>query len=635
MDIVQRQTTSGKADLGFCPPTFAFSAATSSTVEPDANLESWTDDAFADAGFSPNMTDADQYGPEGGEGSLWTGVADDDRGGLDGHEGAFHLDPQAAVESWRFRALGRRPRDFMARDLLLGSLWRDNRPRVFHTLSKDPVPWLEDHVRNLPGKLRAQAIQLDVLHYLHRRQLACLSQGDYPNWDLEVDGRGMLAKLAGCWPYGALMTPPSRPHENEVRRRRCCGLPWLCPWCYARAAERLYRLLQAGPLQDTQDKYLVLGWFSTYGAQASPDSAWADVWAGRCDTGGYYLQGPRKVRSMRQAVHMKLRQYARELGITGGILTHQISPWRTGDPVYRRGVPSGLPTFRHDYALLGEVTLPTDEEKQRFLDATAYNSSAQGRIELTDPDLIGGNIVLLNWSSHPADDGKTDTLRLFLAGSSLSYPVRKLEACDGRREQVNRVRGAFALQPNFMMDDVQWWSYAETTRGLPLYVPFGSWRSSIHEVKEKQKAQKKMITLPVPARQRKAASARGKALKAANVKRQQGAQDEVARLVAIARPLLQGLMANKAGKRGRPAYRSGLKHLLEANGYSVSMRQLKQVMARLRDDLPAEPSVAEPHSVRKGKAGKVIFGTGRRFGEGDVNRIKTGVCGAKKSFAYN
>ena len=58
-----------------------------------------------------------------------------------------------------------------------------------------------------------------------------------------------------------------------------------------------------------------------------------------------------------------LRQYARILGIQGGIITHQVSPWKTGYPVIRAGVPRDLPTFRHDYAMLGKVTFNSDEEQ--------------------------------------------------------------------------------------------------------------------------------------------------------------------------------------------------------------------------------------------------------------------------------
>ena len=126
--------------------------------EPAAELT--VDDAepgVPDDGFDADPTDAEdeEYGAS----------CEDDRD-LSSY---LELNPQNVVESWRILALGRRPKDFMARDLLLNSLFRDERPRLFHNLSKKPPSWLEDHVQHLPGSQRAQAIQLDALHYLHRR----------------------------------------------------------------------------------------------------------------------------------------------------------------------------------------------------------------------------------------------------------------------------------------------------------------------------------------------------------------------------------------------------------------------------------------------------------------------------------
>jgi len=61
------------------------------------------------------------------------------------------VDPRSAVEAWKIAAIGRRPQDYLARDLLLNSLWRDERPRLFHDLVKKPPAWIDDHVRHLPG----------------------------------------------------------------------------------------------------------------------------------------------------------------------------------------------------------------------------------------------------------------------------------------------------------------------------------------------------------------------------------------------------------------------------------------------------------------------------------------------------
>jgi len=162
-----------------------------------------------------------------------------------------------------------------------------------------------------------------------------------------------------------------------------------------------------------------------------------------------------------------------------------------------------------------------------------------------------------------------------LAGSSADYPVGNLEIHAGGKEGwhlSNGVRGAFALQPHFMMDKVQWWSYAEATRGLPLYVPFGTWRTAIGKAKKTRSA-----TL---ANRRKAYN-QVRGLGIANANRRQTAKADLESLVEVARPLLKRALAECSGKRGRPAHRARLKDLLAQEGYSVSDHQLKKLMSML------------------------------------------------------
>jgi hypothetical protein len=505
------------------------------------------------------------------------GAGDDDLPALLPDEPPPDLDPRGAVEAWKLAALGHRPRDYLARDLLLGSLWRDERPSVFHELAKKPPAWIEDHVRHLPGSQERQAAQLTALHYLHRRQLARLWLGDVSSdviGDEEV--RPLLGRLWGCWPYGAKMLPPAQSAPQAC----WCRLAWLCPWCYARRAVGLEGLLREGPLRRPQGKHLLLARLATFGEQASPDPDWDERWCGRT---GYHLQGPRKVRAMRSAVASRLRRLARRLGVSGGVITHQIGPWRTGD--YRRGVGPGLASFQHDFALLGEVTFRAPDEAERFRDETAYRTRPYGYLRITHPDLAecyqSPGIL---WSFHPGDDPDVDALRLFLAGSSADYPVGRLEWHAGGmtegRPARNGVRGALALQPHFMMDEVQWWSYAEATRGLPLYIPFGTWRTGIGKEKCNQAERRRaLVMLPSPAR--RAAGRRRQTLKSANARRKREAREELDRLLEVARPLLKQAVAEQPAGRGRPAHRARLKELLEQQGCTVSEHRLKQLVREL------------------------------------------------------
>jgi hypothetical protein len=131
-----------------------------------------------------------------------------------------------------------------------------------------------------------------------------------------------------------------------------------------------------------------------------------------------------------------------------------------------------------------------------------------------------------------------------------------------------------------MMDEVQWWSYAEATRGLPLYVPFGTWRTAISEMKSKWREHRQRALL-LPSPQRKSASRRRKGLKTANDQRRQQAREALAKLVEIARPLLRQAMAEVSSRRGRPAHRARLKELLKEQGCTVSEHHLKQLVKEL------------------------------------------------------
>ncbi len=287
---------------------------------------------------------------------------------------------------------------------------------------------------------------------------------------------------------------------------------------------------------------------------------------------------------MRKAVTTMLRRYVRILNITGGIITHQISPWKTGYPFGRLGVSSDLASFCHEFTMVGEVTFASDDELVCFQELTEFEGTC-GHISLVDPDLRGGYHLALDWSLHPADDSQIDALRLFLYGSSGSYPMHRLELVAGRREIDNGVRGAFALQPTFMMDEVQWWSYVEGTRDLPIYVPFGTWRTAIHEAKEARKARRKALSQP-PSSVTIRAATRVRGLKAANDQRRKRSEATLDELAKVALPLFAGLTAERSSKRGRPSYRAQLKIMLKEKGYYLSAYQMKKVMARLRDKNP-------------------------------------------------
>ena len=123
------------------------------------------------------------------------------------------VDPDSALDAvldWKFVALGRRPEDYMGRDLLLATLVRDGRKGLFHRLTGEPESWVVERAAHLPGKKQPAAVQLTALDYLHRRQLGRLwagleearQPGDFGHLQPGVD-HGLLLSLNACRPFGA------------------------------------------------------------------------------------------------------------------------------------------------------------------------------------------------------------------------------------------------------------------------------------------------------------------------------------------------------------------------------------------------------------------------------------------------
>jgi hypothetical protein len=295
------------------------------------------------------------------------------------------------------------------------------------------------------------------------------------------------------------------------------------------------------------------------------------------------------MRRLRRVTFAKLRRFAVDLGIAGGIVAHQISPDRTTS--WRRGIPSGLASFRHDYTMLGEVSFRSESELKALRERIDFDSYPHAVIYVNNPNLAPAySQIRLFWSFHPADDPSVDALRLFLAGSSTDYPLQNLEMYAGGMTSGclmrSGVRGALAVEPHFMMDQIQWWSYAEAMRGLPLYVPFGSWRTSIGQAK-KDEVSLTSHALSLPSPQRRVAWHRNRALKSANAQRKQKSLAELANMLEVARPLVQKLGIAPTGKKGRPAKRARLRELLDRAGYAVSDHHLKKLMTALRS--PSKP----------------------------------------------
>jgi hypothetical protein len=68
---------------------------------------------------------------------------------LDPSPEAIHARCVNAIEAWPIQAIGTRPADWLAHDLLLRGLLGDARLGAFHALLKAPEPWMLDRVARL------------------------------------------------------------------------------------------------------------------------------------------------------------------------------------------------------------------------------------------------------------------------------------------------------------------------------------------------------------------------------------------------------------------------------------------------------------------------------------------------------
>lgn len=468
-------------------------------------------------------------------------------------------DVMRQVEGWHILALGRRPRDFMARDLIVGSLLRDERPAGLHqrlrAYARKRPDWLEDAVGHLPGPAQKQAVQLLTVQFFHQRALAKLREYEDP-------GDDVMDRLQRCWPVGALVEWRGAGTRTPAD---VCRLPRACPWCFARLAQDVYDRAAAA-LARTADPstYLVQLNLSMGMVMVPHDPAWEQAEAAR-EVGlahardPWYMRGglvnfERKL-SREQVLFARkhygrgaIRGWARALNVTGGVLIHTVGP--LVEPDGRRG-------FGHDLILLGAVRLPDDQAMAAFRKAAYLDRKAPPQVPGPDGERNAAHVLAM-----PATDPMA--LRLLLFGSSVGYqweglPIMHLmfDVSGERYWLRNGIPGAMYLQPNFMFDPLQWYSHLDATRNLPIVVPFGDWRAA-------------------------APSPRLAALAGANLARQTNAKRRRAGLLRAARDVLDSLPQGGGGQKGRPATRRALVQALEAKGFTVSRRDIDCLVQALR-----------------------------------------------------
>lgn len=515
------------------------------------------------------------------------------------------LDAEQAVRAWRITAVGHRPQDYMARDLLHQSLFRDMRPRGFHTYAKDPPGWIHDLTNHLPPEDRRTAHLHLLLHYHHRRWLEnllhapdqedfCPDEPDQPYGEPEPGpgyydpvwvaaaieaGRaeqqatrarhrkgwwyGQLRRMANCWPYGVEVAPVE---EDPARPPRVCGLSRFCPWCRARAAVALHKHLTKGPLAGRDDLFLVQARIEVSSEQFDAAARWVLSQPEDCPTRFEDLPDDNTI-WVRDRLGRQLLRFARRLGVAGGLLSYDVRP----DMIYNSW-------FKHTVTLVGAVALPDAERQEAFCRET-------GITEPSDWVLCVGELMCQpTWLVMPASDPRA--LRFFLAGSSVGYPLENLDfghGCFTENPEIsfrNGIAGAMELPPNFMLGYDAWYEWVVRLRRMPLYRCFGNWRAGEASHAVGQEGRESAVS-------RRASGIRGPALEAfkkLNSSRQEEAVSRREQLIALARPLWEQVQAEPHAGRGRPPYRRLLGEALAGQGQRVSVRDLNWLVGELSRD---------------------------------------------------
>jgi len=444
-------------------------------------------------------------------------------------------DAQEAAAFWRVEAVGRRPLDHLARDLMYGSLLRDHRPTWFHKYAREQPDWMQDLIAHLPANVQATAAQHVALDYLHRRRLLFQIEQQV-GYGVAADARvcRLLGDLWSCCPHGVLVEPRTADRRGV---RYYCGHAWHCPWCLARSVTKVYQRLQRGPMQSTAGKHLVLGRVriaSNLGGQSDDDL------------------NPLEAKLIRKRLGAAARQQLTALGVRGGMVSYQLSP---GNVPVRANSSATIPGYQHDFAVLGEVTWRDDREEQHFLHG----------LRTVFAGVTGHLGVYPDWFVIRADDKAA--LRLMLVGCNPNFNLGRCPSLRslGRTPQAvlltKGLTGVLTLPPLFLLNDRQEEFYRIATDKLRMVDFFGAWRGSDHKPDAFLEPSERALYRVNAVRRRD---------------RDQRRKDLACHLAAY----LQERTA-PARTTGRPPRRQHLAEWLAKNGIGLSTRELRWLMTQL------------------------------------------------------
>ncbi len=420
-------------------------------------------------------------------------------------------------------AMGNRPQYHRDRDLLLASLLRDKRLPMFREQCFNLPAWAPAVPECIPATFQHQAQQLIMLGSTHQLFIERMRASIHLAAD-PCKAEQMLTAMEACPPRGALFS------RTELDNAHPCGHARLCPWCHARSVQRLYGQLLAGPCTPERlaGKHLILLRFRV---EVGQDIQASEV----CQTRNDY--------------RYELRRLANQIGIEGGVILHQATPWI---PWYDRPEEKRK-GFAHVFAMIGVVS------------SSDIDSVDRATSTFCDDQMLGGDYDLM---MLPATTPQA--LRFLLYGTSHKFDPSEFGLLVKNPKAVlYGIQGAAALQPWFLLDERQAWSYLAAMQGTRLYDTFGNWRES-------QSDQKRC------SRKRRAKSEDGNANRkdafaSKNYRKHRDAEARRRELAVIALPYFQKFKDVGGEHLGSPA----LRKMLSEAGHNISDRDARWLATNL------------------------------------------------------
>lgn len=349
-----------------------------------------------------------------------------------------------------------------------------------------------------------------------REPLAAFNDCYFPCPDSRV--ARVLADLAHCRPAGAFFEAVGRgewirDHAELIDQfadagwpgqaddwlrlggRPECRRPVLCPHCYARMVRRLVERIEAGPWRSgrRRSSRLVLLRVGIPTSSMRMDEGRLagerrglefDKWLRLSDRIRDYTPAtreeamvrfvdmeqhlsdtltPTEIAVARQALRTLL-DWAKELGITGGISTHTIGPQGR--------------QYRHELCIVGEIRLRDAEQLSGFRQSVELGGGYLEKAIFGQPI----ECVLMPRSLPSASRylvaGTGWGTDLDLVGAEVNAEARRHTHIYGRAGEPAGLRGALAWQPLYLLSGAAFWSRAAllTTPGsYRHYAAFGTW----------------------------------------------------------------------------------------------------------------------------------------------------------------